>query len=234
LNAIQRRWSGFLSEYYFDITYINGIVNRDANALSHRLRIFSIIPLKMNLRERGLSIQLEDDFYKEVKDNIENEVMQIPKYARHTLDKERPLRFNGRIFVPLNEEMHDLILQEAHKEIYMPHLGVKKMNVDLKPLFFWKGMKKYMVNFVVRCLECQQVKDKHSHPGSLLQPRAILDSKWEIILMDFIVGLPLTTRSHNSIFVVVNMLTKSAHCILVHTTYQAPNIEQVSKSSWCT
>jgi hypothetical protein len=42
--------------------------------------------------------------------------------------------------------------------------------------------------------------------------------------MDFIVGLPLTTRRHESIFVVVDTLMKSAHFILVSTMYLAPNI----------
>jgi transposase InsO family protein len=45
--------------------------------------------------------------------------------------------------------------------------------------------------------------------------------------MDFIVGLPLTTRRHDSIFVVVDTLTKSAHFIPVRTTYQAPDIARV-------
>jgi hypothetical protein len=45
--------------------------------------------------------------------------------------------------------------------------------------------------------------------------------------MDFIVGLPLTARRHDSIFVVVDTLTKSAHCILVRTMYQAPDIARV-------
>jgi hypothetical protein len=47
------------------------------------------------------------------------------------------------------------------------------MRADLKPLFFWKGMKADIVNFVARCLECQQVKDEHRHPTGLLQPHAI-------------------------------------------------------------
>jgi transposase InsO family protein len=45
--------------------------------------------------------------------------------------------------------------------------------------------------------------------------------------MDFIVGFPLTARRHDSIFVVVDTLTKSAHFIPMHTTYQAPIIARV-------
>jgi hypothetical protein len=45
--------------------------------------------------------------------------------------------------------------------------------------------------------------------------------------MDIIVGFPLTTRRHDSIFVVVDTLMKSAHFILVRMTYQDPNIARV-------
>lgn len=45
--------------------------------------------------------------------------------------------------------------------------------------------------------------------------------------MDFIVGLPMTSRRHDSIFVVVDTLTKSAHFIRVKTTYKAPKIARV-------
>jgi hypothetical protein len=91
---------------------------------------------------------------------------------------------------------------------------------DLKPLFFWKGMKVDIVNYVARCLECQQVKDLHRHPVGLLQPHAISELKWEVISMDFIVGLPLTARRHDSIFVVVDTLMKSSHFIPMRMTYQ--------------
>jgi hypothetical protein len=120
-----------------------------------------------------------------------------------------------------------LILSEAHRAVYMAHPGVTKMRADLKPLFFWKGMKADIVNFVARCLECQQVKAEHRQPVGLLQPHAILESKWEVISMDFIVGLPLKARRHDSIFVVVDTLTKSTHFIPVRTTYQAPDIVRV-------
>ena len=112
-------------------------------------------------------------------------------------------------------------------EQYMAHPRVTKMRADLKPLFFWKGMKEDIVNYMARCLECQQVKDEHRHLTGLLHPHAIPESKWEVISMDFIVELPLTARRHDSIFVVVDTLMKSSHFILVRTTYQAPNIARI-------
>jgi hypothetical protein len=88
-------------------------------------------------------------------------------------------------------------------------------------------MKEDIVSYMERCLECQQVKDEHRHSERLLQPHAISKSKWEVISMDFIVGFPLTERRHNSIFVVVDKLKKSAHFILVHMMYQELDIARV-------
>ena len=45
--------------------------------------------------------------------------------------------------------------------------------------------------------------------------------------MDYIVGFPLMARRHDSIFIVVDTLTKSSHFIPMHTTYQAPDIARV-------
>jgi hypothetical protein len=52
-------------------------------------------------------------------------------------------------------------------------------------------------------------------------------SKWEVISMDFVVGLPLTSHRHNSILVIVDKLTKSAHFILVRDTYYVTNVAHV-------
>jgi hypothetical protein len=199
LNARQRRWSELLIEYDFEITYIKGTVNRVVDALSRRPHIFSVLPLQTNLREKILTLQHDDNWYKEVEDFIEQNTMMAPRYEGYSFDSAGLLRFRGRIYVSSNDELRRLILSEAHRAIYMAHPGVMKMRADLKPLFFWKGMKADIVNFVARCLECQQVKAEHRHPTGLIQPHAIPESKWEVISMDFIVGLPLTARRHDSI-----------------------------------
>jgi hypothetical protein len=65
LNTRQCHWSELLSKYDFEITYIKGIVNRVVDALSQRPHIFSVLPLQMNLHEKILTLQCDDDLYKD-------------------------------------------------------------------------------------------------------------------------------------------------------------------------
>jgi hypothetical protein len=58
-------------------------------------------------------------------------------------------------------------------------------------------------------------------PARLLQPLSIPTWKWEDISMDFIVDLPLTDLKFNSIWLIIDRFTKSAHYIPVHTFYRA-------------
>jgi hypothetical protein len=158
---------------------------------------------------------------------IGQNTMMVPRCEGYSFDSDGLLRFRGRIYVPPKDELRMLIRSKAHRAVYLAHPGVRKMRVDLKPLFFWKVMKADIVNFVTRCLECQQVRVEHRNPAELLQPQAISESKWEVISMDFTVGLPLTARKHDSIFIVVDTPTRSPHFIPVHTMYQAPDIARV-------
>jgi hypothetical protein len=150
--------------------------------------------------------------------------MRVPKFEGYTLENDRWVRYNNRICIPTNDELRISISSKAHRVVYMAHLGVTKMKIDLKTLFFWKGMKADIDSYMVRCLECQQVKAEHRHQVGLLQPHIIPQSKWEVILTDFIFGFPLTARRHDSIFMIVDTLTKSTHFIPIRMMYQVPNI----------
>jgi hypothetical protein len=125
-----------------------------ADALSRRPHIFSVLPLQTNLRENILTLQRDDDWYKEVEDFIGQNTMMVPQFEGYSFDSNGLLRFRGRIYIPPNDELRMLILSEAHRAVYMAHPGVTKMKEDLKPLFFWKGLKADIVNLVARCLEC--------------------------------------------------------------------------------
>jgi hypothetical protein len=98
------------------------------------------------------------------------------------------------------------------------------MCADTKKLLFWVGMKRDVVHFIVKCLECQQVKAGHHHPTGLLQPHDVPMSKWEVISVEFFVGLRLTSHRHNAILVIVDKFTNSAHFIPIRDTYDVTDV----------
>ena len=80
-------------------------------------------------------------------------------------------------------------------------------------------MKYDIAAYVARCDICQRVKAELKRPAGLLQPQDIPVWKWEDISMDFIVGLPRSQKRHDSIWVIVDRLTKVAHFILMKIAY---------------
>ena len=81
-------------------------------------------------------------------------------------------------------------------------------------------MKKEITAYVSRCDNCSRVKAFHLKSTGLLQPLPIPRWKWEEISIDFITGLPMT-QGHDSIWVIVDHLTKSAYFIPVKTMDRA-------------
>ena len=131
------------------------------------------------------------------------------------------LRYRNRLCVPDVNDLRKLILQEAHNSSYSIHPGATKMYGDLREMYWWGGMKRDIAKFVSECANCQQVKVEHQRPGGLAQNIEIPTWKWEDINMDFMVGLPKTWKRYDSIWVIVDRMTKSAHFLPVKTTYNA-------------
>ena len=71
------------------------------------------------------------------------------------------------------------------------------------------------------------MKAEHQVPSSLLQPIRIPEWKWDRITMDFVVGLPLIERKHDSVWVVVDRLTKSAHFLPVRIYYSLDKLVEL-------
>jgi hypothetical protein len=93
------------------------------------------------------------------------------------------------------------------------------MYQDFKERWWWYGMKRDVAAHVALCDVCLRVKAEHQRPASLLQPMKVPEWKWEEVGMDFIVGLPCTRDGYDSIWVIVDRLTKVAHFIPVKTIY---------------
>ena len=69
-------------------------------------------------------------------------------------------------------------------------------------------MKGETIEYLSKCIECQQVKVEHQNPSKLLKSLPVPEWKGEIISMDFIIGLPKSSKYNDSITIVVDKLSK--------------------------
>ena len=91
---------------------------------------------------------------------------------------------------------------------------------DLRQRFWWTKMKIEIARYVAECDTCSRVKAVHMKTAGELHPLPVPSWKWDDISMDFIVGLPKTSKGCDSIWVIVDRLTKLAHFLPVKV--QAP------------
>nr|GEY96775.1 reverse transcriptase domain-containing protein [Tanacetum cinerariifolium] len=85
------------------------------------------------------------------------------------------------------------------------------MYQDVKKLYWWPNMKADIATYVSKCLTCARVKVEHQRPSGFLVQPAIPKWKWDNITMDFITKLPKSSQGFDTIWVIVDRLTKSAH-----------------------
>ncbi|KAD5960583.1 hypothetical protein E3N88_12055 [Mikania micrantha] len=116
-----------------------------------------------------------------------------------------------RIWIPHYGGLRNVVMDKAHKSRYSVHPISDKMYHDLKTTYWWPNMKSEIATYVNKCLTCSAVKVKYQKPSGLLQQPEIPVWKWEHISMDFITKLPKTANGCDTIWVIVNQLTKYAH-----------------------
>ncbi|GJX20901.1 putative reverse transcriptase domain-containing protein [Tanacetum coccineum] len=121
-----------------------------------------------------------------------------------------------------------LIMDEAHKLKYYVHLGADKMYYDLRDRYWWPGIKDITM-YVSKCLTCLKVKAEHQRPSGLLQQPEIPEWKWERIAMDFMTKLLRTSSGHDTIWVIMDRLTKSAHFLPMREDYK---IDRLARLFW--
>ncbi|GJR25218.1 reverse transcriptase domain-containing protein [Tanacetum coccineum] len=85
------------------------------------------------------------------------------------------------------------------------------MYQDLKKWYWWPNMKAEIATHVGKCLTCVKVKAEHQKPSSFLVQPEIPQWKWEKITTDFVTKLPKTSSGHDTIWLIVDRLTKSTH-----------------------
>ncbi|GJY04042.1 putative reverse transcriptase domain-containing protein [Tanacetum coccineum] len=113
------------------------------------------------------------------------------------------------------------------KSKYSIHPGSDKMYQDLKKLYKWPNIKAEIATYVSKCPTYAKVKAEHQKPSGLLQQPEIPEWKWEKITMDFVLGLPRMPSGYDSIWVIVDRLTKYAHFLPMKKTDSIEKLTQL-------
>nr|GEV64061.1 reverse transcriptase domain-containing protein [Tanacetum cinerariifolium] len=149
-------------------------------------------------------------------ENLENE--DVGGMIRKDIPKEKlesradgNLCLHDRSWLPCYGDLRSVIMHESYKSKYSIHPGSKKMYQDMKKLYWWPNMKADIPTYVSKCLSCVKVKAEHQRPSGLLVQPAIPEWMWDNITMDFITKLPKSSHGFDTIWVIVDRLTKSAH-----------------------
>ncbi|GJU91832.1 putative reverse transcriptase domain-containing protein [Tanacetum coccineum] len=223
LNMRQRRWLELLSDYDCEIRYHPGKANVVADALSRKerskpLRVRALVmTIGLDLPKQILNAQTEARKPENIKNKdvggmlLENskdpEKFRTEKLEPHA---DGTICFNGRSWLPCCGDLRIVIMHESHKSKYSIHLGSDKMYQDMKKLYWWPNMKANIATYVSKCLTCAKVKAEHQRPSGLLVQPDIPQWKWDNITMDFVTKLPKSSQGYNTIWVIVDQLTKSA------------------------
>jgi hypothetical protein len=241
LNMQQWRWLELIKDYELEVHYHSEKANVVADALSRKHRCNHLTvqthPFCYDLEESSLRVvphgrlnnmalipTIKEDVIAAQRTNIGmghlRRRLELGEAQYFRQDPDGVLWFKDRLVVLKDFELHHKIMDEAHCSRYSIHLRTNKMYQDLKKNFWWRRLKREIVKYVFECDTYQRVTADHLRSVGNLQPLSISEWKWENIYLDFIVGLPRTSRGYNSIWVIVDCLTKSAHFIPVSTTYR--------------
>nr|GEU92072.1 putative reverse transcriptase domain-containing protein [Tanacetum cinerariifolium] len=189
-----------------------------ADALSQKERIKPlrvralVMTIDLNLPKQILEAQIEALKL----ENLEKE--DVGGMIRRDIPKEKlephadgTLCLNGRSWLPCYGDLRSVIMYESHKSKYSINPGSDKMYQVMKKLYWWPNMKANIATYVSKCLTCAKVKAKHQRPSGLLVQPTIPEWKWDNITMDFITKLPKSPQGSDTIWVIMDRLTKSAH-----------------------
>ncbi|GJT51107.1 putative reverse transcriptase domain-containing protein [Tanacetum coccineum] len=212
LNMRQQRWLELLSDYDCEIRYHPGKANVVADALSRKernkpLRVRALVmTIGLNLPKQILRAQSEarkeDNF---INKDLHGMINKLEPRADGTLC------LNNQSWVPCFGDLRALIMHESYKSKYSIHHGSDKIYQDLRRLYWWPNMKADITTYISKCLTCAKVKIEYQKPSGLLVQPEIPQWKWENITMDFLTKLPKTATGQDTIWVIIDRLTKSAH-----------------------
>lgn len=225
-TPFQQKWLSKLLGFDYEIRYKQGITNKVADALS-RVQSSELLTMALSMVQSGLIKEISASWKSDegLQLLINNKEKNSGSHNHYSWQGGE-LRRKGKLVVGNVPDMRNRLIKWHHTLAQGGHSGVTATWKRLTRLFYWKGIKRDMVEFIKRCVTCQKCKsDTVAYPG-MLQPLPIPQRVWEDVSMDFIEGLP-KSGGKEVILVVVDRLSKYAHFVALSHPFTAITVAQV-------
>ncbi|GKA90269.1 putative reverse transcriptase domain-containing protein, partial [Tanacetum coccineum] len=167
-------------------------------------------------KELNMRIELFSDYDCEIRYHPCKANVVVDALSRKDMDDSKRVK-------PKRKGLDEMIEQRSDGTLYY----LDRIWVPLKGDVLVAGMKKDIVEYVSKCLTCLKVKAEHQKPSGLLQQPEIPVWKWEGIAMNFVTKLPRTSSGHDTIWVIMDRLTKSAHFLPMREDYKMDRLARL-------
>ncbi|RVW42820.1 Transposon Tf2-8 polyprotein [Vitis vinifera] len=218
----QQEWVAKLLGYDYKIKYKPGRENSTADAPSRKQGspiLHNIFFPQVSLWEEIKKVADEDQY---IQSNVR---MATEQPGGSYTWCQGLLLYKGRVIVPNVAALRAKLLHEMHDTKVGGHSSFLRTFKKLGQQFYWPGMHRSMQDYVKGCAVCQKIKAENLVSAGLLQPLPIPCQVWDDITLDFIEGLPIS-RGKDTIMVVVDRLSKSAHFLTLSHPFTAKTIAE--------
>jgi RNase H-like domain found in reverse transcriptase/Reverse transcriptase (RNA-dependent DNA polymerase)/Integrase zinc binding domain len=248
MSRRQMRWSMYLADFDYTITYIRGELNTAADALS---RMPDTIPdaclaacamaytrhaptppaagiLNITADQSLLNAIITgyetDDFAKQLTKDI-----SMGSIEGATLT-DKLLYVGRRLVIPRDLHVRELLYNLAHDTL--GHFGFDKSYESLRGSYYWPNMRRDLENaYIPSCAECQRNKSRTSKPTGPLHPLPVPDDRFDTVALDFIGPLP-EEHGKDTILTMTDPLGADIRITATHSTYTAAQVAITLFDEW--
>jgi RNase H-like domain found in reverse transcriptase/Reverse transcriptase (RNA-dependent DNA polymerase)/Integrase zinc binding domain/Chromo (CHRromatin Organisation MOdifier) domain/Retroviral aspartyl protease/Integrase core domain len=250
LSGRQSRWLDVISEFDFDIEYIEGKTNVVADGLSrradhvhHSSELLALLRSGVAAAEpRSPSVTVANHRINAVTTllaDIREAIKKDPVYSRALVARRTrsdPVQVRGgylyykgdRPYIPNDTDLRTRLMQECHDTPISGHLGKDKTIEQVKRRVYWPGMDADITRYVTSCDACQRNKPSTQSPMGPLMPLPIPSRPSAQWSMDLITQLPRSRKGNDAIVVYVDKATKLVHFVATTTNVTAPQLAAIT------